>query len=272
MARSKPTPAYRYTLPQAYQRWLYQDYAYLWTQQLEATKRQYAATGGRFHLTGFQYWMKYNLANLPDIAGMWHLDKISNGSVIDFSKNANHGTVYGPSLVNGVIDKALLFDGLDDRVDCGIDPSLHPSSFTIEAFNNISTLADWSTIVCVAFDGVNHGVILDVMLPGYLYLRIYDGAAGVSISSTPIVVSIDACHHVAATLDGLNMELLLDGLSVGTNTLANPVAYAPTRPFLLGKQGPYGFYYHGLIDEVIFYNRPLDMTLIKRHSERRYPP
>ena len=45
IARTKPIPAYRYTLPQAYQRWLYEDYAHYWTEQNEATRRLYAAAG-----------------------------------------------------------------------------------------------------------------------------------------------------------------------------------------------------------------------------------
>ena len=60
-------------------------------------------------------------ADEPAPVGWWRL----NGNAEDSSGNNNHGTLSGdPQWVVGKIGGALEFDGVDDHVDCGNDPSL----------------------------------------------------------------------------------------------------------------------------------------------------
>lgn len=153
IAEKTPVLPYFLTLPAQYQRWLYQDYAYLWRQQDEATRKAYAAGGLRFHLTGFQYWMKYHLTNLPDLAAWWTLDEKSGATAHDRSRNANHGTILGASPTGGLIDGALRFDGLNDLVQIPSSPSLiqGTKSFTILAFINVD-LSQGGAIYNVGLD------------------------------------------------------------------------------------------------------------------------
>lgn len=131
ITRRKPIPAYRYTLPQAYQRWDYQDYVAWWHTLTSAQKQTWETNARPYHMTGFAYWMKDRLTTLPDIAGRWHLDLVSNSLTPDSSKNANHGTVYGASPVTGIIDKALYFDGTDDYIRVPHHSSLQLPEWTI---------------------------------------------------------------------------------------------------------------------------------------------
>ena len=68
-----------------------------------------------------------------DFHAAWHLGKISTGGFVsDSSINSFHGTTSGsPALVDGLVGKALNFDGTDDFVSFGVDAG-NPgtSSFT----------------------------------------------------------------------------------------------------------------------------------------------
>ena len=68
-----------------------------------------------------------------DFHAAWHLGKISTGGFVnDSSINSFHGTTSGnPTLVDGLVGKALNFDGTDDFVSFGVDAG-NPgtSSFT----------------------------------------------------------------------------------------------------------------------------------------------
>ncbi len=61
-----------------------------------------------------------------DLVGYWKFDEGSGNTAYDLSNYTNDGTINGdPKWVAGKIGAALEFDGSDDYVDCGNDPSLN---------------------------------------------------------------------------------------------------------------------------------------------------
>lgn len=271
IVRAKPTPAYRKTLPQQYQRWLYEDYAYLWTQQNEATRRQYAATGSRHHLTGFQYWMKYNLKVMPDIVGWWRLDELGGAIAYDSTPNPHNGVIVGASPAAGIIDHSRLFDGINDYITVNPPPPVSLTACTILCFLNTPPE-----------DGINrfpfywgylvapHGIQL-LFVDGLQ--RIYGNlrnTAGVTTAGwVPWVANTFELHGIVwngTTLWQVYNENLLAPLPCTG-------ICAPTAPIYLGRrQAPPPVQWHdGYEDNLIIYNRDLDATEIARWSERRYP-
>lgn len=271
IVRQKPIPAYRRTLAQVYQRWLYEDYAYWWTQQTEPTKRQYAADGARFHLTGFQYWMKVKLNTLPDIAGMWHLDYISGSATPDASRNANHGTVFGAIITNGIIDKALAFDGIDDYVNVPHNAILDPiSALSLELlFKQTDTTLTWRSVLGKGtMWGKGYHIVAQDTLT--LYCRV-DTLAGSKIRS--FSYSLNTWYHIIMVFTGTSLQVFADGIAQPKLTFASTTLDpADTIPFRIASRQDFGgSLFPGIIDQVIVYNRALDATEAKRHSERRYP-
>ncbi|MBA7712379.1 hypothetical protein ES703_121353 [subsurface metagenome] len=119
IVEKKPVPTYRRTLPQNYQRWDYEDGIFYWHALTDAQRQEWRSKATRYHMTGFAYFMRWYLLNLPDLLGRWHLDTVSAAQTPDSSKNTNTGTVFGASLTDGYIDHCLSFDGVDDFVKCG---------------------------------------------------------------------------------------------------------------------------------------------------------
>lgn len=271
MARKKPVPIDAKTLPQIYHRWLYQDYVAYWHDQTAETQQLWETNARPHHMTGFAYWMKYYLTNLPDIAGMWHLDERTGITAIDFSKNKNTGTLYGPTHVPGPIDYALKFDGLDDYVICpdanlpfGVSP--RTLSFWFKRGYADPTI-DYEFIVSYGSSGEAH------TFGAAFYIATTDLSFfgwGVSDFDTGFDIPDTNWHFIVITFDGITVRTYMDGIAGNTdtpalNTLSSGQLIVADRVDLAGYNSP------GCVDEVRVYNRVLTSQDQKRHAERRYP-
>lgn len=270
LIRQKPVPVYRRTLPQAYQRWLYEDYAYLWTLQTDATRRQYARMGSPYHLTAFQYWMSYHLAKLPDIAGWWKLDEYTGAIAHDSSRNDNHGTIIGASPAVGVIDGGYLLDGLNDELNFGSKPAFQNMSartvllFTrLTAFTGIFRYLEYQGMLVSPYGDAIRLNTINNRIDFFLRTDI------ASISPARIFTSDTWCL-IGYSWDGAQMFCFID------TDFAPPIAIAGTfigtgSNLVLGrKTTPPPNWCDAYTDNLIIYNRGLDQTEITRWSKRRY--
>lgn len=268
--RGKPLPTDPRSLPQVYQRWLYQDYAYLWTVQNAATRRDYASLGSRFHLTGYQMWMKAQLSTLPDICAYYKMDTGSLIVAADSSKNNLPITIFGPVPAEGIIDGALSWDGLNDycyRIDA---PPLNPTSeLTIELLliPAIPAIA-WRRIIS---KGLETGIGLQYDI-GYDNTGHYRGAIQTTgggcypVSTSPVVAEPT---HVALTYDGSDGRLYVNGLLETTVHIIGTIL-TTNQGLWLGTYKITGPWWKGVIDQAIIYNRCLDDSEILRHAARSY--
>ncbi len=269
-ARQKPRLPYSLTLPQQYQRWLYEDYAHLWLAQSAATRQEYREAGSRFHLTGYQYWMKYNLAKLPDIDAWYKLDSISGGLALDSSHNGLDLAVVGAGVVDGVIGHQFYFDGINDRLWRARDAHFDfTDEMTLECFYTPDAFDRWNRIV--SFDTpVNPRYLLYHGLDNKFTLFINDGAGVGLTMTTPLAYTTKVPHHLAFRIKAGSQGLFVDGvwLVPGAFTFSN---FSPAGPFQVGCYATPPFEWaKGYVDHLIKYNRYLDDTEILRHSKRRY--
>lgn len=271
IVEKKPIPAYRRTLPQVYQRWLYEDYAYLWTQQKAATQRQYAALGTRFHLTGFQYWMKYQLTHLPDIVAWWKLDHNTGALALDSSRNHQDGTIFGASPATGVIDGCLLFDGINDLVAVPLNPLFDLRS-QLTMMCNVRLLAaagpgSWPAMI----DKSNSYSLRILQNSRGAYGRFIIGGAG--ILTFRYFLTLGVSYHLAITFDN---TLATNHLKYFVNGTLFQERNAPglidvtANPVQLGCRAGLNFL-NAYEDNAMLLNRPLDAVEVARWAERRYP-
>lgn len=271
IAEKKPELPYFLTLPSQYQRWLYQDYAHLWTQQSVATKRQYAIAGALRNLTGFQYWMSYQLEYLPDIAGYWKLDDNLGATVIDSSRNVNTGTLIGASPAVGAVGDALVFDGLNDEITLGNPTSLQLyNNFTYKAWINTDAPAVWQGIYDSSYQHLTGGWCFELENNRLTIIYTWDNGGVLSryVARRQIITS--GLHRVAVTYGLGSSFLYLDG---------SPSAFAYFGDIVtnnafgrrIGKMHNNGRFFDGIIDHVILMNRVQSQAEITIDAERRYP-
>ena len=89
----------------------------------------------------------------PTLVGWWKLDEGTGTTARDISGYGNDGTFGGdPQWVAGRFGKALEFDGSDDFLDCGNDPRLDLTLWTIAFWLNAAQNKDYNGFVIKGLD------------------------------------------------------------------------------------------------------------------------
>ncbi|WP_317897306.1 LamG-like jellyroll fold domain-containing protein [Aurantibacillus circumpalustris] len=155
---------------------------------------------------------------------------------------------------------ALSFDGVDDVVNCGTDPSLDITVGTWEAWVSLSTLATNSRI----FFKENTDVVGGGMYESYFWaasgkftsdLKI--GVSNYKVIGTTIA-AINTWYHVAATYDGTYFKLYVNGVLDGITNISGGNMNPGTGRLCLGASvltpTPIGSGLTGKLDEARLWN------------------
>jgi type II secretory pathway pseudopilin PulG len=225
----------------------------------------------------------YLPTNASGIAGCWKLDETSGTIAKDSSGNGNDGTLVNMSppgcWTTGQIKGALVFDGTNDYVDLGIDPSLNfgdSQPFTIAAW--IKTTDTYGLIVSLR-NSDDDGSDIDFAVgdagggcsgSGKAVILVRQDSGGqwaCAISKTP--VNDGQWHHVAAVRTGNTVELFVDGNSQETGSGAQAGGAITTNVRAIGCEVYWGdpdssSCFAGTIDDVRIYNRALTAAEIKQ--------
>jgi hypothetical protein len=208
-----------------------------------------------------------------NLVGWWKLDEGEGTKALDWSGLGNHGTlINGPQWSYGNIDRALLFDGLDDQVSLPIGSVINSlTSSTFAAWVNYAAIGDpWQGI----FD---FGTGTDV----HMYLSPTSGWGstpmqfGITIGGDAEEYQLIApsalaagWHHVAVVLDEANstMELYLDGSVIANDTtVLLPQNLGETTQNWIGRmQSEENTYFIGFLDDIRIYNKASSQSEIIR--------
>ena len=151
-------------------------------------------------------------------------------------------------------DRALSFDGVDDRASVPAGAIGSQSTLTIELWVNLPEGLVSKPLL--AFGGETEGgPVIDIDETGSLRVNFgdTDGKSHV-LSSGENRPGHGSWHHVVATYDGLTAELYLDGKKVAS--LEEAFVPRTTGELHIGHASP-GNYFAGAIDEVAIYGKAL---------------
>ncbi len=180
----------------------------------------------------------------PGLIANWKLDETEGDIAYDSAGN-NHGTLNGdPQWVSGLIDGALEFDGQADYVEIG-DLDL-TGSFTLTCWMRPSSLpGGWHTVVIKEFD---YGFEFDgTIFWGEVGRGAYSWGEVSTTISTPAI-----WYHAALTWNGSDVEMFIDGSSVGQDTGGTHVSN--NKPLLFGSWDTSSEFFNGIIDDVRIYD------------------
>lgn len=205
-------------------------------------------------------------ARAQGLVGEWAFEEGRGGLVADTSGTGNKGTLQGePKWVKDGIGAALELDGVDDYVDCGAAESLEiKKQITLEAW----------VYPIEASSGVGEPLVLGKGLysyglaynPGAIWFYISDGAWH-CVADIPT----RKWTHVVGTYDGNKMRLYINGefrtgyaMPEPNTRIKDPRSQVnPQNKVFIGKRGD--AYFHGMVDNVRIYNRPLSVEEVKAH-------
>jgi hypothetical protein len=195
---------------------------------------------------------------INDWVAYWQLDEGEGTTAYD-SAGHNHGDIHGAEWADGKIGGALEFDGVDDYVTVGKDDDTFPS-----------TILTWSVWIKPS-SYTSEGVILwddDFQSGGDRGIELRsDGRIGAgSWFSDPVsrsVISLGEWYHIVFTSSGVAKSLYING---GLNArIWGVLPNHSGRSFISIGSGHDGYrgYFHGLIDDVIIYDRALSAEEIR---------
>ncbi len=192
----------------------------------------------------------------------YNFDEPSGPTVVNrVTPGTMDGTISGATrAAGGRYGAALLFDGVNDRVDAPDHAALDlTAGMTLSAWVNPSALgADWRTVMLKETTG---GLVYalyasdDPAQPlrpaGYVRVGGTDQAV-----LGPSALPLDAWTHLAVTYGGGSLRLFVNGTQVATRTLSGTLAVSGGQ-LRIGGNAVWGEYFQGMIDDVRVYARPL---------------
>jgi concanavalin A-like lectin/glucanase superfamily protein len=197
------------------------------------------------------------------LAGAWGFEEGSGSNAVDSSGNSNSGgLINAPTRTTGRYGQGLQFNGTNQYVTVADANSLDfTQSFTLSAWVNPAQVhTDFRPVIVK-----NYVYELYASVSGYCG----DGAPLVNFNTNGILgPSYYACYptplpigqpsHLAATYDGSNLKLYINGALVAT-TPASGYLEPSTGTLDLGHS-QYGEFFDGMIDEARVYNWALPLT------------
>ena len=189
------------------------------------------------------------------LVAAYGFEEASGTAVVDASPNRLAGTISGAvRTANGRYGRAILFDGIDDWITIADAPALNLGTMTIEAWVKPTTLSGWRSVLLKEDVGtLSYALYAHDNEPHpAATIRVDGDVSAVGTSALPLGV----WTHVAATFDGAQLQLFVNGALVDTRPAAG--ALEPTAGALrIGGNAVWGEYFDGVIDEVRIYNRAL---------------
>ncbi len=240
-------------------------------------------------------------ADESGLVGCWHFDEGSGTTVVDHSGNGNDGTIYGGENWSAEApavwsdegpgtwgtedggawggaeepaggDSTLRFDGKDDYVEIGHNPTLDfgPQDFTIELWvkpglnsgiKNLIQKTQFSPETAYTIRFKNNDVVLFSSVNGTYFSSGY---------SSKGIVSNNRWHHILGIIDRESgMYIYVDG-NMAANSTDKPRDLSNTANLKIGYNKWQDNYFSGLIDDVRIYDRALSAAEVAEHYSGVY--
>ena len=186
----------------------------------------------------------------PTLIAHWKLDETEETTVYDSINNIK-AQLYGDPVwqpTNGMVDGALLLDGIDDYIGTWEIPDLSVGDFSMFAW--IKGGAPGQVIIS-EFDGVNW--LMADAITGYL---------STDLGDKPLVSEVEitdgSWHRVGLSWNGTNRVLIVDDVTVASDKQRRNIECSEVELNIgCGPDMTTGAFFSGLIDDVRIYNRAI---------------
>jgi len=165
---------------------------------------------------------------------------------------------------------ALVFDGVDDYLDCGNDSSLRPNEIGLELWFKSSATPNNDILAGVrnsAYDGYH--LFLDTAAK-IRWLVAEDASSWKLELIGDNAIAAGTWYHVVGTYESGDGRFFVDGVQQSQTSSATGNPYYIPASFILGMSYAQERYFNGTLDSVAIYNRTLSAWEIRQHATDRY--
>jgi hypothetical protein len=210
----------------------------------------------------------------PDLLGDWRLDEGQGSSAEDRSLYGNHGVLQSmssESWVDGVMSRALRFDGLDDHVDLGSASSLATAQGTLMFWIAPDAASAEQPLFELFDEGANDALTVSRTSEGRVRVTVVQ--AGTSVVDVQSTAAIDegAFHHVAVGQDGSGVRIYLDGSDAGVTGEDGGAWADHISPVGAWLGAGHGGHFAGILDEVTLHATAPEAGAIAQAYARGFP-
>jgi len=200
----------------------------------------------------------------------WLFEEGAGNTAEDSSGNGNDGAIEGgPSWADGVFGKALDFDKLDDQIIVPDSASLELEHLTIAAWVYLRSYPEDARIITQEVDGAPYSTY-SLMMSGSGYMKLeFRIALDNDRKRIPsnADVPLEQWTHVAATYDGANAVLYINGESDKEEPQTGALLTTDNPVYMGGSQFWVPRFFDGLMDEGALFNVALTQDDIKSLME-----
>ena len=207
------------------------------------------------------------------LVGAWSFDAGTGTTAADATGKGHTGTISGATWsATGRNGGALSFDGVNDWVTVADANDLDLSNgMTLSAWvNPTGAGADWQTVLLKETPGFMVYALYadtDTARPsGHVVI----GGSDLDTRGTTAVAN-NVWTYLAATYDGANLRLYVNGTLVSTRAVTGSIS-ASTGALRIGGNGTWGEWFGGLIDNVRIYARALSAAEIQTDMNAAVTP
>jgi hypothetical protein len=161
----------------------------------------------------------------------------------------------------GLVDEAFVLDGVDDYIDVPDDPTLNfgTGDFTVDLWVNFNGLTGNQVMMekWIQEEAQEHNISQGWTLQtvdNQVYFVMDDGSEGDYLVGAEPGIKPHTWYHVAVTRQGSTVTLYWDGMAISSTEIGSLNLDAPISLKIGRREGPFGFYLNGRIDEVEIYN------------------
>ncbi len=211
-------------------------------------------------------------ADDPYLVGWWQFEEGSGTVAKDSSGHGNNGTLNGgPQWVSGYSGGALKFDGIDDYLDCGKDPSLDLTAWTIAFWVNVAQNKDYNAFVVKGLDAAENYEVLGFANGSMHFPIAMAGGTRTYVNSAAGVIVAGEWAHFAYTYSSTTGRRLYKDGSLVYSDAPSGTPQPSTEPLTIGNERPMTRFTDGTMDDVRIYNRVLTAGQVKAVSAGGVP-
>ena len=174
-------------------------------------------------------------------------------------------TIQGNGIGGEPTANTLDFDGIDDYLSVGQTSAIDLSAnYTLECWVYLESTASMSGLISKDIVGNNHPYQLRIQPGGQVVSGIYENGGWSAVSST-FNLSTSQWYHIAASYDGAEMRLYINGDLDGQVSRVGSIPVV-NSPLNIGRTNDVSYQYlNGKMDEVRLWNRTLCSEEIKNN-------
>ena len=200
-----------------------------------------------------------------ELVGWWRFDEGSGTVANDSSGNGNNGIFNGdPQWVVGYFGSALEFDGNDDWLDCGSDPSLDLTTWTIAFWLKVNQNKNYNGFIIKGNDADENYEVLGFEDGSFHFPIQHTDGSRTYVNTDAGVIVPDEWAHFAYSYDSSQGRRMYKNGELIFQDTESGIPQASTTSLAIGNEQPMSRYTNGAMDDIRIYNRALSAAEIQR--------